>query len=75
MDPRSIYFSNLILLGFQPGEHVQSTGSGTLLLDKFMFARGKGNAKAFEIVAWFLFHCMNPEECNEVKYYYHYCYY
>ncbi|CAG8683231.1 15333_t:CDS:2, partial [Cetraspora pellucida] len=53
--PKSIFWTNLILLGFNPSELAKGTYS-TVTFDKDVFTKGSPNSvKAMELIVWFLF--------------------
>jgi hypothetical protein len=68
---RDIFFTNLLLLGFKPDAiavgQVKSSVAQSVQMDKNMFARGSGNAKAMEAVSYFLFHTYDPDLAKEVS--------
>ncbi|CAG8576635.1 11917_t:CDS:10 [Ambispora leptoticha] len=57
--PRSIFWTNLMLLGFKPEIHAIGAYS-TIIFDKDVFTRSTNNVKAMELIVWFLFDRLDP---------------
>ena len=66
--PKSIFWTNLMLLGFNPSAHVSYS---TIVFDKDVFAKGPSSVKAMELIIWFLFNeldsTLTKDVCNFVR--------
>ncbi|CAG8443177.1 10302_t:CDS:10 [Ambispora gerdemannii] len=62
--PRSIFWTNLALLGFNPEIHATGTYS-TIIFDKDVFTRSTNNVKAMELIVWFLFDRLDPVSARD----------
>ena len=64
--PKSIFWTNLVLLGFSPPDH--ATGSySTLVFNKDVFTKGPSSVKAMEIIIWFLFNELDSTQTKDVS--------
>ncbi|RUS27516.1 HAUS augmin-like complex subunit 6 N-terminus-domain-containing protein [Jimgerdemannia flammicorona] len=61
---RTIFHTNLFLLGFQPSIHATGTYAA-IIFDEQMFSRGANNTKVMEVVAWFLFEKLDAATAQE----------
>lgn len=75
-EPKSIFWTNLLLLGFNPTELVSTVGIETIgtyssvliELNKDVFTRGytSNSVKAMELIVYFLFKKLNDSMTSEV---------
>ncbi|CAG8639173.1 3779_t:CDS:2, partial [Paraglomus brasilianum] len=61
--PRSIFWTNLVLLGFDPPKHAVGTYSA-IAFDQDVFT-GVNNVKAMEPIVWFLFNKLDPNKAKK----------
>ena len=62
--PRSIFWTNLVLLGFDPSKHAVGAYSA-ITFDQDVFT-GVNNVKAMEPIVWFLFNKLEPNKAKKV---------
>jgi len=69
---RSIFWTNVTLLGFDPSVH--ATGSYSVIkFDRNMFTQGPSSVKAMELITWFLFNKLDNKLAESVRRVYYIC--
>ncbi len=64
--PKSIFWTNLKLLGFSPSVH--ATGSYSAIdFNKDVFTKGQSSTKAMELIVWFLFNELDSMLTRDVS--------
>ncbi|CAB4395758.1 unnamed protein product [Rhizophagus irregularis] len=60
--PKSIFWTNLMLLGFDPSVH---TSYSAIVFNKDVFTKGPSSVKAMELIVWFLFNELDSTQTKD----------